>query len=180
MSSTFLPRSAVGDAAPFYFTYIDKVPQGNVLDLLVSSFDGTRELLADLSSSDENFTYESGKWTIRDVLGHMVDTERVFGFRALHMARGSDGALPSMDQEVWARKAQASLRPVAEMLDEMAAIRRSHVAMFRSFDAEAWERVGTASSYPFRVRAFPFILVGHELHHQLILAERYLARLRRA
>jgi uncharacterized damage-inducible protein DinB len=176
---TTLPRPTAGDAAPYYFTYIDKVPrgdgpEGDVLAILESGVAETRRLLAGLDPAREHHRYAPGKWTIREVLGHVIDAERVFGYRAFHMGRGDASPLPGMDEKDYAARCGADRRPLAELLDELDHLRRSHVALFRSFDAEAWERVGTASGYPFRVRALAFILAGHEIHHRGILAERYL------
>jgi uncharacterized damage-inducible protein DinB len=169
-----LPRPAAGDAASYYFTYIDKVPDGDVLALLETSLDDTRQALAAVDAERETFRYAPGKWTVRDVVGHLLDAERVFGYRAFHFARADPAELPSMDQEIYARTARAERRPLAEVLDELADVRRGHLALFRGFDDEAWERTGIASNVPFRVRAIPFILAGHEIHHRQILVERYL------
>ena len=171
---TILPRPTAGDAAPYYFTYIDQVPQGDVLAVLENGVAGTRRLLDGLEPEREHHRYAPGKWTIREVLGHVIDTERVFGYRALHFARAKATPLPSMEQEEFAAVAGAGRRPVAELLDELDLLRRSHLALFRSVDAEAWERTGVASGVTFRVRSIPFILAGHEIHHRRGLAERYL------
>lgn len=169
-----LPRPAADDAASYYFTYIDKVPDGDVLAVLASGLDETRRALAGVDAARERHRYAPGKWTIREVIGHVLDAERVFGYRAFHMARADPSPLPSMDQDVFAGNAGADGRPLAELLDELDFVRRGHVAMFRGFDAAAWERVGVASNVSFRVRALPFILAGHEIHHRRILVERYL------
>ena len=171
-----LPHPTADDAASYYYTYIDKVPEGDVLAVLESGVAETRRLLAGLQPEREHHRYAPGKWTIREVLGHVIDTERVFGYRALHFARAQAAPLPGMEQEEFAAVAGADRRPVAELLDELDLLRRSHVALFRSFDTEAWERTGTASGMSFRVRAIPFILAGHEIHHRRGLAERYLGR----
>lgn len=175
-TSTALPRPAAGDAAAYYFRYIDLVPGDDPLAALASGLDETRRALA--AVRDERFRYEAGKWSVREVIGHVLDTERVFGYRAFHMARGGEGAIPGMDQDVFAAAAGADERPLAEILDELDAVRRGHLAMFRAFDAAAWERTGVASGNPFKVRAFPWILAGHEIHHRRVLVERYAAALK--
>jgi hypothetical protein len=171
-----LSRPTADDAASYYFTYIDQVPEGDVLAILENGVAETRRLLAGLEREKEHHRYAPDKWTIREVLGHVIDAERVFGYRALHFARAQTAPLPSMEQEEFAALAGADRRPVAELLDELDLLRRSHLALFRSFDAEAWERTGIASGVTFRVRAIPFILAGHEIHHRRGLAERYLGR----
>jgi hypothetical protein len=169
-----LPRPTSADAADYYFTYIDKVPDGDVLDVLSGGVAVTRRCLAGVGEAREGHRYAPGKWTLREVIGHVVDAERVFGYRAFHMARGDAAPLPGMEQEQYAATAGAERRRLGELLDELEHLRQGHLALFRSFDQTAWERVGTASGFPFRVRAFPFILAGHEIHHRRVIEERYL------
>jgi hypothetical protein len=171
-----LPRPSSGDAAPYYFGYIDLVPQGDVLDILARGVAETRRALAGVGPERETFRYAPGKWSIRELIGHIVDAERVFGNRAFHIARGDAAPLPSMEQDDYVRTANADRRPLADLLDELDLARKSHLRLFQGFDADAWERVGTAANNPFRVRAFPFILAGHEIHHRRVLLERYLAK----
>jgi uncharacterized damage-inducible protein DinB len=174
---TSLRRPDAADAASYYFVYIDQVPEGDVLDVLARGVDETRRTLAGLRLEQESFRYAPGKWTIREVVGHMLDAERVFGYRAFHMARGDAAPLPGMEQEDYAATCGATHRPLADMLDELQDVRAGHLRLFRSFDEEAWERTGVASTNPFRVRALAFIVAGHEIHHRRILRERYLAAL---
>lgn len=173
--TNLLPRPSPDDAAAYYFTYIDQVPEGDVFAVLEAGVAETRRLLAGLTPEQEHHRYAPGKWTIREVLGHVIDAERVFGYRAFHIARGDAEPLPGMEQNDYARTAGADRRPVGDLLDELDHLRRGHLAFFRALDAEAWERAGTASGVSFRVRALPFILAGHEIHHRRLLAERYLA-----
>lgn len=168
------PTKDSADAADYYFTYIDQVPGPDVLAVLERGVAETRRTLLGLSEEQERHRYAPGKWTIREVLGHMVDTERVFGYRAFHIARGDAAPLPGYEQDDFAAVSGADARPLAELLDELDLVRRGHLALFRTFDAEAWERTGVASGSRFRVRAFPFILAGHEIHHRRVIAERYL------
>lgn len=175
--SSSLTRPTTDDAAPYYFTYIDQVPDQDVLALLESNLTSTETLLAQFRGDHEHCRYAPGKWTVREVVGHLLDTERLFGARALHMARGCTGELPSMDPDAWVANAGAADRPLTDLLGELDLVRRGHLMMFRSFDTDAWERVGVASGLCFRVRAFPFIMTGHEIHHRRILAERYLPTL---
>ena len=165
-----LPRPTPVDAAPYYFTYVDQVPPGDVLEVLAGGVAATRRAVAGL---DPHHRYAPGKWTVAEVIGHVLDAERVFGYRAFHLARGDAAALPGMDQDDYAATAGADGRPLADLLDELDAVRRGHLYLFRGLDAAAWERTGTASGAAFRVRALPFILAGHEIHHRGILAARY-------
>lgn len=168
-----LPRPKPDHAHHFYFVYIDQVPDGDVFEVLRTGVAETRTVLAGLGEDRELHRYAPGKWTVRDVVGHVVDTERVFGFRAFHIARGDRADLPGMDQDAFADAARASDRPVADWLDELEALRRSHLRLFSSFGEVEWSRVGKASGFPFRVSAFPWIMAGHEIHHRRVLAEKY-------
>lgn len=170
-----LRRPTAEDAAAYYFTYIDQVPAGDVLEILEGGVGETRRLLAGLDTELEHYRYAPDKWTIREVIGHVVDAERVFGYRAFHMARGDRAALPGMEQDDYAASAGADRRPLGELLEELEHLRDGHLALFRSLSDEAWQRTGVASGVSFRVAAIPFILAGHEIHHRRLLAERYLA-----
>jgi hypothetical protein len=170
-----LPRPGRDDAAPYYSSYIDLVPAGDVMRILAGGVAETRRALSAVTPERERFRYAPGKWSLREVVGHVLDAERVFGYRAFHFARADAAALPSMEQDAYAAAAGADRRPLADLLDEFEHLRASHLGLFRGFDPEAWERIGVASGCRFRVRSLPFILAGHEIHHRRVLVERYLA-----
>ena len=167
-------RPAADEHDAYYSTYIDKVPETDIFALLATQLAETRRVVAGLSADQETFRYAPGKWSVRDLIGHLIDTERVFGFRAATFAHGIGDELPSMDQEEWAAASNAGERPLADLLDELEAVRRSHVLMLRGLPPEAADRRGVASGYEFSVRALAYILAGHEIHHRQVLAERYL------
>ena len=169
-----MQRPSKDEYNEFYETYVSKVPAGDIFQILEQGLDTTLDLLRGVSGDRERHAYADGKWTIREVVGHMLDTERLFGFRTLWMARGDTQNQPGMDQDAWNAASSADDRPLAEMLDELSLVRRSHLAMFRAFTDEDWSRVGNASGFPFTVRALPYIMAGHEIHHRQVLAERYL------
>jgi uncharacterized damage-inducible protein DinB len=177
-TTVILPRPDRDDADDFYFTYIDQVPEGDVLGVLKHGVAETRRLISsrihDLPADWESHRYAPGKWSVRAVVGHVLDAERIFGFRAFWFARGAGEPLPGMDQDVFATHAGAEDRPVGDLLDELAVVREGYLRLFRGFDEAAWERTGVASGYPIRVRALPYIMAGHEIHHRRVLAERYL------
>ena len=175
MSSEPSERPERAECDPFYWTYVDKVPEGDILSILEQATAGTRALLDGLPADKETWAYEEGKWTVREVLGHMIDAERVFGFRALWFARGVDSELPGMDQDDFAAHNRAGEIAVADLLDELASTRASHIAMLRGLGEDAWMREGVASGCKFTVRALATIMAGHELHHQQVLRDRYLA-----
>ena len=170
-----LQRPGTDEFDDYYGLSIRQVPDGDVLDVLATEIERTGELVARVPSELEGHRYEAGKWSVREVVGHMLDTERVFAERALWFARGSGDALPGMDQDRWAEISNAGDRPLAELFAELAMARTSNLAMFRSFDADTWLRRGTASGCEFTVRTIPFIVAGHEIHHRRVLEERYLA-----
>jgi hypothetical protein len=162
------------EAAEYYFTYIDQVPAGDIRGILVTQADGTLGLLRSLSEERSLHRYAPDKWSIREVLSHVNDTERLFVFRALWFARGFDSPLPSFDQNIAISAARANERSWISLVEEFQAVRGATVAFFRDLPAAAWSRRGVASGNPFTVRALAYITAGHVAHHARILRERYL------
>jgi hypothetical protein len=162
------------EAAEYYFTYIKQVPEGDIGRILDAQEAETVQLLHGISEERSRHRYAPGKWTIREVVSHMNDTERMFAFRALWFARGFDSALPSFDQDVAIRTAGADDRPLSSHIDEFRAVRAATLSFFRNLPADAWTRRGIASGNPFTVRALAHIAAGHVAHHVRILRERYL------
>ncbi|MGH7475300.1 MAG: DinB family protein [Longimicrobiales bacterium] len=159
--------------AEYYDRYASLVPDGDIGATLASQFPVTRGMLAAVPADRERWAYEPGKWSFREVVGHLADAERVFADRALWIARDPDTPLPSMEQDLWASNSSARERPLPDLLDEWAAVREATVALVRGLDDVALARTGTASGVRFTVRSFPWIIAGHELHHRRILRERY-------
>jgi len=166
------------DYAEYYGLYVDQVPEGNILEILDRELVTTMGLLSGLPADWETFRYEARKWTLRQMVGHIVDTERLFSYRALSMARGESANLPGMDQNQWAEISNAESRPMDDLLADFSTARRSSIALYASFDEAMWDRHGTASDCNFGVRAFPYIQAGHEIHHRRVCEERYLKALR--
>lgn len=160
----------------YYSTYINQVPAGDILGILRGGIDQTAALLANQPASIGDHRYAPGKWTIREVLAHLSDCERMFGFRAFWFARRGGGELPSFDQEPFVAESRASARSLASLLDEWRAVRQANIALFETIDDEASRRTGIASGRSFSVRSFPWITAGHEIHHRRQLAEKYLPR----
>ncbi len=169
-----MQRPSTGEYHEYYETYVGKVPDGDIFQILEQELKITEDLLRGVPSELETHAYDEGKWTVREVLGHMLDTERVFGFRALWMARGDQQGQPGMDQDAWGALSNARDRPLVDLTEEFSLARRGHLLMFRGFREEDWARTGTASGFLFTARAFPFIMAGHEIHHRQVLAARYL------
>ncbi len=162
------------EAAEYYFTYISKVPDGDICAILERQQADTLALLRGISDEQSLHRYAPGKWSIREVVGHLNDTERVFAFRALWFARGFDSPLPSFDQNVAVPASAANERSWASHVDEFGAVRQSTLALFRNVAPEAWSRRGIASGNPFTVRALAWIAAGHVVHHAGIVRDRYL------
>jgi len=158
----------------YYSTYIDQVPDGDILNILRSSIDQTWSLLAKQPSSIAQHRYAPGKWTVNELINHLVDSERTFGFRAFWFARNGAGELPSFDQDPFVTEANVGQRSLQSLFDEWRTVRASNLTLFETIDDEASTRTGIASGYRFTVRTFPWIIAGHELHHRKQLKERYL------
>ena len=163
------------EAAAYYFTYIDQVPDGSICDLLDAQLPSLLELTRGITDEQSHHRYAPGKWSIRDVMNHLTDCERLFVARAFWFARGFDSPLPSFDQEIAVLAAQADQRAWADLVGEFEMVRASTVAFFRSLPTDAWLRRGIASDNPFTVRALAYMCVGHVNHHVAILRERYLS-----
>ena len=162
------------EAAPYYFRYIDQVQSADVLGELAAQLDETLALLGGISEEQSLHRYAPDKWSIRQVLNHVTDTERVFVFRALWFGRGFDTPLPGFDQNVAAPTARADEISWARHLEEFRSVRLATLTFFRNLPAEAWTRSGVASDNPVTVRALAYITAGHVAHHAAILRERYL------
>ena len=163
------------EAPPYYFRYIDRISSGDVLEVLANQLDEARELFSRISEEKSLHRYEPGKWSIRQVLNHVNDTERVFLFRALWFARGFDSPLPSYDEKVAAGMARADDIPWSKNVEEFDGIRRTTLDFFGNLPSEAWMKSGIASDNLFTVRALAYIAAGHTAHHMAILRERYLS-----
>lgn len=162
------------EAADYYFTYIDQVPDGDVLAMLRAQHTEAASFLESIGEDRSLFRYAPDKWTIREVASHIADTERLFAFRAFWFARGFDSPLPSFDQDIAIRTAGANERPLRSHVDEFRAVRASTIALFEQLPQDAWMRLGIASNNPFSVRALAWIAAGHVAHHVRIVRERYL------
>ncbi|MFQ5526462.1 MAG: DinB family protein [Thermoanaerobaculia bacterium] len=166
-------RPTPDDAADYYFTYIDKVPDGDVVEQLAAQLVETRAMLDSLTEERGAHRYEPGKWSVKEVLGHVADAERVFAYRALAFSRGDAQPIPGMDQDEWTEGAGFGGRPVAEVVANLVAVRQSTVTLFRSLSEEQWLRRGIASNVEFQAGAIAWIIAGHELHHRAVLVDRY-------
>ena len=167
-------RPERAEAAPYYFRYIDLVPGEDVLPRLDFQLGETLAFLGRVGEDKSLHRYAPDKWSMRQVLGHVNDAERVFLFRALWFARGFDTPLPSYDEKTATVVAQADRFPWSAHVEDFRAARLSTLAFFRNLPAEAWMAQGVASDNPFTVRALAYILAGHVAHHTAVLQDRYL------
>lgn len=169
-----IPRPAPGEFAPFYAPYIEALQGDDALELLTQGRRQMLDLVAGVPPERETFRYTPEKWSVREVLGHIVDAERVFAIRALTFSRDDAGPLPGFDEDHWAAASNAGSRPLSDLAAEFDALRLSNLAMVRGLPGEALLRTGVASGQRVSVRALLWIMAGHADHHRRILRERYL------
>ena len=162
------------EAAEYYFTYIDQVPKGDIREILRAQVPETLALLRGISEEKSLHRYAPDKWSIRELLSHVNDAERLFGFRAVWFARGFDSPLPSFDQNIAVSAAHADERDWSTHIDEFIAIRSSTLAFFDNLAPDAWSKRGIASDNPFTVRSLAWIAAGHLTHHSKVIQQRYL------
>lgn len=169
-----IPRPTSSEYAPSHGGYVGAVPDNqDLFALLEQQGRETATLLRGVSEEKSRFRYAAGKWSIREVVGHINDAERVFTYRALRFARGDTTPLPPFDEVAWGAATNADQRPLADHVAEFAMIRAASVALFRGFTPEMFARSGTASGHNVSVGALLYITIGHERHHMRILRERY-------
>ena len=174
MTATAPVRPEANEYAPYYERYVSLVPDADLVETLERQGAETVALLRGLSEEQGAHRYEPGKWSVKQLVGHVCDGERIFSYRALAFARGDSQPLPGMEQDEWMAGVDFDARTLADLADEFEALRRSTVLLFRHLSPEAWARRGTASDNEVSVRALAYILAGHEAHHIRILRERYL------
>jgi uncharacterized damage-inducible protein DinB len=160
--------------APYYEKYVSLVPAGQIIETLRRQGAETRALLDSIAAEHGAYRYEPGKWSIKELVGHVNDTERIFAYRALRFARDDETPLSGFEQDDYVRAANFDARSLADLTNEFAAVRAATVALFGSFDAAAMQRRGAANNNEVSVRALAHIIAGHELHHVQILRARYL------
>jgi hypothetical protein len=173
-------RPAPGDYAPYAEKYVSLIAGSDILETLKTHLKQTTTLFSGRSERDGNFRYAPDKWTVKEVLGHIIDAERVFAYRALRIARGDQTPLAGFEQDDYVRGARFGDRKLADIADEYLDVRQASLSLFSSLDENAWLRRGIASNNPVTVRAIAFIIAGHELHHRNILNERYFPAIPRA
>ncbi|MES1243103.1 MAG: DinB family protein [Acidobacteriota bacterium] len=168
-----IERPAASEYASFYAGYISSLPDGDILDILEKQTSELRQLAAATPADRETFRYADGKWSVREVVGHMIDGERVFSYRTLRFSRGDQTPLPGFEENQYVAASGFDRRPLASLVDELVLLRQANLGMLRALAPEAWTRTGTANNHPISVRALAFIMAGHVRHHLNILRDRY-------
>jgi hypothetical protein len=169
-----LARPNKNEYDALYEKSIGRVPDGNVLEILERQIEETVELLSSLDEDQANYRYAPGKWSIRQVVGHMADSERIVSYRALRFARGDRASLPGFDENEYVDRANFDFQSLGSLVEEFRTVRMATLSLFRSFDSDMWLIRGTASGYEFTVRAIAYQIAGHEIHHVGLIRERYL------
>ena len=167
-------RPAASEYNPYYDRYISLVPEGDVTSTLATQIGETLTLIRALPDSAATYRYAPDKWSVSEVVGHIIDTERIFAGRALRFARNDPAPLPGMEQDDYVRNATFDSYPLSELASELEAVRQSTLFLFKHMDEQAWTRRGVANNNEVSVRALAYIIAGHELHHREVLQTRYL------
>ncbi len=175
MSTAAAVKPAATEYAKDYDKYVSLVPEGDVVKTLEAQLDSTLSFLRSLNPDQGDNRYAPDKWSIKEVVGHMIDAERIFAYRALRFGRNDQNALAGFEQEDYIQSANFGARDLADIIDEFESVRRSNLYLFHNLDDSAWMRTGNASDNEVSVRALAYIMAGHELHHVGVIKSKYLA-----
>lgn len=180
MASPLSSRPGADEYNPYYTGYVARVREGeDVVDALGDGFGEVLATVGPLTEEQAGHRYAAGKWSIREVIGHLADTERIMAYRALRVARGDSTPLPGFDENLYVANAGADRRPMRELLADLAAVRQATLTLVAGIvdDPDAWARRGVANDFTITPRALVHIIVGHQRHHLAVLRERYLEAL---
>jgi uncharacterized damage-inducible protein DinB len=167
-------RPAKTDYAEYYQKYIDLIEGDDIIHILVSLNNEASDVFNSFPQSKGNFSYAEGKWTVKEVAGHMMDTDRIFAYRALAIARGEKQSLPSFDQDEYVREGKFNLRNLSDLTYEYRLVRESNILMFKGFDQSVFSNRGIAAGNEVTVLALMWMIAGHQKHHLNMLREKYL------
>jgi hypothetical protein len=159
----------------YYETYISLVPETDIVSVLENQIDAIEKLVGEIPEEKGTFAYAEGKWTIKDMLGHLSDGEKLFAYRALRISRADKTPIEGFEQDGYVENGNFNRRTLADLTEEFVSLRKANLYFFKNLDDTAWVRRGTASGYPFSVRALAYICAGHVRHHVNVLKTRYLA-----
>jgi len=167
-------RPEKNEYAVFYETYVLLVEETDIVSALEKSLNELQNLLAEVSEEKASYAYAEGKWSVRELLGHLIDGERIFSYRALRISRNDKTPLASFEENSYVANSNFRCTKLADLIKEFSLLRRSNILFFKNLTDESWLRTGAASEATVSVRALAYIMVGHVRHHARILRERYL------
>ena len=167
-------RPSKGDYNEYYQQYIDQVKGDDIFRILIEQNLESQNVLNSFSESKGNYKYAEGKWTVKQVIGHLMDVERIFAYRALCIARGETSPLPGMDQDTYVANGNFNKRQIFDLVYEYRLLRESNILLFGSFDKSVLQNRGNASGYEVTVLALMFMTAGHEKHHLKVLTRKYM------
>lgn len=174
MNAVTAGRPDPSEYTPYYSAYVAQVDTDDIVSALRGQLDELLGFVGHLDPVTADHRYAAGKWSVKEVIGHVVDSERIFGYRALAIARGERRTLPGFEQDDYVAEGEFTRRSLQSLADEFDHVRRSNLALFESLSADQWMRIGEANEAPISVRAIAWILVGHAKHHVAVIRERYL------
>lgn len=171
--SHFIQKPETGTYPHYYDTYLALVPEGDILNLLETQMEVLAKLADNIPANKWDYRYGPEKWTVKELIGHCIDTERIMAYRAMCMARGEAKELPGFDENQYVAGGFFAERSMEDLAREWVLLRQSNLVMFRSMNAQQVARFGSANGLRIMVKAFPYILAGHQIHHFNVLAQRY-------
>jgi hypothetical protein len=169
-----MTRPARSEYDPYYEGYVSLVPEADIIPALENQIDEISELFEKVPEERGTFAYEDGKWTIKELLSHLIDGERMFAYRVFRIARGDKTPIEGFEQDGYIENSHANGRPIAELMEEFTLLREANLILFENLEDEDWVRTGTANNVEISVRSLAWIMVGHVRHHMSILRSRYL------
>jgi hypothetical protein len=169
-----LRRPDTSEYAPYFIPFVQLVPEGSLIDIYERQTESALALLQAVDEERQLFRYAEGKWTLKEVLGHIIDSDRIFSYRILRVGRGDPTALPGFDENLFTAGSNYNDRPWSDLLKEYEAVHRSTLCLYRGLANEAWTRQGTVSQVETTARALAYAGLGHELRHVETIRTKYL------
>ncbi|KAA3610380.1 MAG: DinB family protein [Calditrichaeota bacterium] len=170
-----MERPASTEYAKYYQGYIDLVPNGDILQILEKQNDQFCEFLAQVDEEKANYRYAEGKWSIKQVIAHLIDVELVFMYRALRISRKDSTPIPGFEQDDYIKNSDQSHLTLSELVEQFYHMRKASIALLRSFSPDMWQNIGTANGFPASVRAIAHVMIGHVIHHMKVIHSKYLS-----
>lgn len=170
-----LQRPLTSEYPEYYVPYVDLVPEGDLLTILNEDLNSTIALFEGISNEEGHFRYATDKWSIKEVLGHMTDTERIMSYRLLRIGRGDQSALAGFNENEFVESSQINNQSINDILEDFVATRKATITLIKNMPTEAWGNKGNANNTEVTTRAIAYIIAGHAIHHKKIISERYLS-----